>query len=381
MKRQSILITIDWFLPGTKSGGPVRSYANMIDHLGKYHDFFIITRDSDYCSNEVYDSIVSNSWNQLNDYTSVYYFSKENLNKKNLKTLLESTEFDILYINGIYSWFFSIVPLLVSDKKQKTIVAARGMLNPQAFSVKGFKKKLFLKLAVLFDLYKKVTFHATNADEASFIKSIIGKNSLIHIASNLPRGLNPNFQQKHEKRNPVRFINVARISIEKGTLVMLRALEHIKYPLVLDLYGPIYDQDYWVKCQNVISQLPDHIRVSYKDVLDSEKIPDVLIDYDFFVLLSEGENFGHAILEALSSGLPVLISDQTPWKALASKWVGWDVDIKNQNNIIEAFNTAIQMSDSEYAIWSKSAFKYADAFINNPEVLEQNKALFLNPLN
>ena len=37
---------------------------------------------------------------------------------------------------------------------------------------------------------------------------------------------------------------------------------------------------------------------------------------DVFLLPTGGENFGHAIFEALSCGVPVLISDQTPWRGL-----------------------------------------------------------------
>ena len=59
-----------------------------------------------------------------------------------------------------------------------------------------------------------------------------------------------------------------------------------------------------------------NITINYKGYIDSEKIPNILKKYDFFVLLSEGENFGHAILEAMSAGLPVIISNFTPWKKL-----------------------------------------------------------------
>lgn len=382
MKRIRILITIDWFLPGTMSGGPVRSYANLIEHLDEGFEFLIVTRNTDFGSFEPYEDITPNVWTAFNDYTKVFYCSPDYLTKSNLKQLFTTTEFDLAYINGIYSWYFSILPIiLLKPFKKVIIVSARGMLNPQAFSVKGFKKKVFLKIARLLNLYNKLSFHATNADEANFIKNIIGDKAVVHVAPNLPRKLKHSLQQKRQKHNPVRFINVARVSIEKGTLILLKSLNKVNQPLELDLYGPIYDEAYWLKCQSEISQLPKHIKVSYKGVLHSDKIPETLNAYDFFVLLSEGENFGHAIIEALSSGLPVLISDQTPWKALEPKLIGWDVDIKNQNHIIEAFNKAIQMSNSEYSKWSTSAFNYADAFINNPKVLEKNKALFLNAHN
>ena len=159
--RKKILITIDWFLPGTKSGGPVRSYANMLDHLGDYYDFYVVTRDTDFLSNEVYKGIQSNAWNKINNYTQVYYFSKNTLNRNNLKELFQNTVFDVAYINGIYSWYFSILPIILLKNHPKVLVSARGMLNPQAFTVKPLKKKVYLAIANMVNLYKNVRFHAT----------------------------------------------------------------------------------------------------------------------------------------------------------------------------------------------------------------------------
>ena len=61
MTRKKILISIDWFLPGTKSGGPVRSYANLIDHFKGDFEFYIVTRDTDYCETVPYRQIKQNS--------------------------------------------------------------------------------------------------------------------------------------------------------------------------------------------------------------------------------------------------------------------------------------------------------------------------------
>jgi len=378
LKRQRVLITIDWFLPGTKSGGPVRSYANMIDHLSQFYDFLIITRDTDYCSEKVYDSIHSDSWNRYNEHTSIYYFSKENLTRNNLAKLIKNTEFDILYVNGIYSWFFSILPILLVDKKHKTIVSARGMLNAQAFSVKKFKKKLFLILANAMKLYKNVDFHATNRDEAIQIESHIKCFKDMYIAPNLPRKTQGRVKDKQKHDGPTRFVNIARVSVEKGTLKMIQTMRTITSNVILDIYGPIYDSEYWNRCQNSISELPENLKVEYKGVLASEDVPNALNDYDYLILLSEGENFGHAIIEALSSGLPVLISSNTPWKDLESKSIGWDVNIEKEEEIINAINKATQMSPLEYSRWSQAALEFADEFTQNPELIAQNRALFLN---
>jgi len=380
-ERTKILITIDWFLPGTLSGGPVRSYANLIAHLKDDFEFYIITRNTDFGSNEPYEHIVPNTWVVYNSYTKIYYISPSQLNRAHFKKIIQATPFDVAYINGIYSWWFSILPVLLIRKTEKPIiVSARGMLNPQAFSVKKTKKKVYLKLARIAGVYKNVNFHATNKEEAQYIKNEIGATANVAVAPNLPRKASTELRCNGRKQNPVQFVNIARISIEKGTLRMIEGLNDIAEPLILDIYGPIYDTTYWMKCLAVIEALPKHIEVNYKGVLDSEEVPFKLSQYDYFVLLSEGENFGHAILEGLSVGLPVLISNRTPWKDLEAKGIGWDINATRDVNIAKTYTTAIRCSATEYQEWSQNAYNYAKQFIENPELIAQNKALFLNKI-
>ncbi|WP_178983484.1 glycosyltransferase [Winogradskyella helgolandensis] len=342
-------------------------------------EFYIITRNTDYGSTEAYKGITPNKWVSFNESTKIYYISEPRLNKSHLKTIISHLEFDIAFINGIYSWYFSILPIFILKKEHKPIiVSARGMLNSQAFSVKRKKKKIFLAIARLLGIYKGVKFHATNLDEAKCIKAEIGLKASVQVAPNLPRKLSNQQTDKKNKSNPTRFVNIARIAVEKGTLTLLSALKDIKEPMELDLYGPIYDSVYWDNCKTVISELPNYIKVTYKGVLESEEVPLTLTEYDFFALLSEGENFGHAILEAFSAGLPVLISNKTPWKNLENQHLGWDINLKNRTEILNALNVAISMKSKDYIKWSESAYQHAKTFIENPELIEQNKALFLN---
>ncbi len=161
-EKKKILIFIDWFLPGYKAGGPIRSIANLIDNLHNYFDFKIICSDKDYLETEPYKKIEKNKWVNFKSKADVYYFSDKQLTKENLSKLINETKFDIAYINGIYSYYYSILPLRVLKKSNKTIIiAARGMLSGQAFSSKQFKKRLFLNLAKLSGLYKNVRFQAT----------------------------------------------------------------------------------------------------------------------------------------------------------------------------------------------------------------------------
>ncbi|MDP4269189.1 MAG: glycosyltransferase family 4 protein [Bacteroidota bacterium] len=376
---RKILIFTDWFLPGTKSGGPVRSYANLIAHFEGEYEFKVITRDTDYCSTEPYPGIACNHWNRWSTNTEVYYISQDQLNRETLKKLIDETDYDVVYINGIYSWKFSVLPLLLlKNCPVRIIVAARGMLNPQAFSVKKTKKKVFLAFAKMLKLYRNVTFHATNEDEQRYIREITGQGQPVIVAPNLPRKVQvqtPNSRTK--KANELKLVSVARISKEKGTLHALHALSKVQTgEVTLDLYGPVYDQAYWEECLSVVKGLPSRVKVNYKGSIDGEKVPDVLQDYHFFIMPSEGENFGHAILEALSCGCPVIISDMTPWKGLIDKNLGWDIPLNDPDGFVRAIETAAKMEQAVYQEWSSAASEYARIFCENPEVIAENRRLF-----
>lgn len=377
--KKNILIFIDWFLPGTNSGGPVRSYANMIDHLGDSFNFYIITRNVDYCSTEVYNDINSNNWNQLNENTRVYYFSDDHLRIKNIKNLIRKTNFDIAYINGIYSWYFSILPLLLLKRSTRIIVSARGMLNPQAFTSKKLKKKVYLKVAKSLGLFQKVIFQATNGDEEIFVKKEIGRNVQVVVAPNFPRKIH-GFENKSVQKTPgeIRLINVARISKEKGTLYLIELFLQFHHGNIeLDLYGPIYDTEYWEQCKTAIFKLPKNVQVTYKGILKSEEVPSTLVSYHFFIMTTEGENFGHSILEALSVGLPVIISDQTPWRNLSLKKVGWDISMKDKKYFHKVLIQTVEMDQKQYQEYSNCASAYAQEIINDPNIYSTYELLFL----
>jgi glycosyltransferase involved in cell wall biosynthesis len=176
---------------------------------------------------------------------------------------------------------------------------------------------------------------------------------------------------------PLKFINVARISIEKGTLKMIESLKDIEYSVILDIYGPIYDVAYWEKCKIVIEQLPNHVTVNHKGFIESELVLELINSYDFFILLSQGENFGHSILEALSVGCPVIISDQTPWRDLESKGIGWDVDINDSKKVSSVFSLIPNIDQKVYNEMAYRAFTFAKDFSENQELHNQNKNLFL----
>jgi hypothetical protein len=143
-ERKKILVLIDWFLPGIKAGGPVKSVSSMIKALHPYYDFYILTSDTDFGETTPYQNIVADKWIPYSDHVQICYLSKNSRPVGHINEALNSIQPDIVYINSFFSKNYSITPLrLLKNKKLKTkiILAPRGMLSEGALRIKPLKKK------------------------------------------------------------------------------------------------------------------------------------------------------------------------------------------------------------------------------------------------
>ena len=78
----------------------------------------------------------------------------------------------------------------------------------------------------------------------------------------------------------------------KNLGMILAALSSISRPIRVDIYGPIEDRRHWVTCQELIAQIPPHVRVRYLGELAPAQVRATFAGYDFFVFPTLGENFG-----------------------------------------------------------------------------------------
>lgn len=363
---KKILIFIDWFAPGFKAGGPIRSVLNLVENLNENFLFYIFTRNTDYMSHIPYTNVPSNKWYDYMQNVKVFYCSKENLKITTMLQTIQSIAPDLVYINGIFSLYYSIIPLLISKKiKIKTVISPRGMLSKQTLSRKRALKKLFFSITKKLKLYSNISFIATNDEEKNDILRIC-KNCRIEVLPNLPRKIEK-LQDKNIQKfsNELKLISIARISQEKNTLGAIKILKYIDLPNVsYDLYGTIYDYKYWQACQKEIAELK-HATVNYKGPIESIKVLECFSKYHFSLMPSIAENYGHSIIESLMAGTPVITSSNTPWKDLEDKNCGWAIELENQKKFEEVLKKIYFMDQNNYQTMSREAIKYALTVSNN----------------
>jgi hypothetical protein len=137
-----ILTITGVYLPGYKAGGPVRTLANLVDHLHQEFDFFILTRDRDLGDASPYHGVPSDTWVQQG-FAQVCYLSPRHQRLPRFRQHLISNRYDILYLN---SFFASITRKLLLLRRlgkipsRPIIIAPRGEFSPGALQLKWKKK-------------------------------------------------------------------------------------------------------------------------------------------------------------------------------------------------------------------------------------------------
>ncbi|HBP88415.1 MAG TPA: glycosyltransferase [Nitrospirales bacterium] len=383
MSRPIILTFVRYFLPGYKSGGPVQTLANMVEALGDEFEFRIITSDRDMLDSQPYSGIALDAWNRVQK-SWVYYVSPGKRSIRDWGRLIRETPNDVIYLNSLFDPIFTVLPLLAQklagSKNKPVVVAPRGELSPGALAQKFWKKNPFLSVVKTIGLYRAVLWHASSEDEAQLISQRFGTAAKVAVACNLSAlGSQSDFNRFSVICDkPLRIVFLSRISKMKNLDFALMVLQKSHFPVQFDIWGTLEDKAYWRTCQKLMESMPDHVEVRYRGVAEHAEVNSILSNYDLFFLPTLGENYGHVIAEALSVGTPVLLSDQTPWRNLSCQGVGWDLPLENGvAGFLEAIAEALRKVEIERDAWRQRVFEFAKDRLNDPALLEANRALFL----
>lgn len=383
MKKTKLLITLAHYLPGTKVGGPVSSIKNIAERLSDKFDIYVLTSDRDFQSDMPYANIVVNQWVSLEGY-NVFYV------KRDIKTIfqiikqIKNVSPDIIYLNPFFDPIFSGAIAFANYIKvisaKKLIIAPRGELFDASLDFKKTKKKIFLKIVALLGIYNRTLWHATSIEESQAIKKImnIGEGQ-IKIARVIPEkwsNVAINEVLHRPSNNAVKIIYLARISKDKNTPFCFEILKKVTLDVVFDVYGPIEDKEIWEECLKLANELPSNVHFTYQGVLTKNIVKNTLAQYDLFFMPTFSENYGHSIAESLSAGTPVLISDNTPWRNLESKGIGWDLSLASPELFVEAIMSFEKRSPNIINEKRNNIIQKARNILDNPDIFTENLELF-----
>ena len=139
---------------------------------------------------------------------------------------------------------------------------------------------------------------------------------------------NKNFE-KIKSKSEIRLVFYSRVREDKGILIAINAIDQLKIPVQLDIFGPI-DKSFKSIFDEIVKEKKF---VNYCGVLNGPEIISTLSKYNYmlFPTYYEGEGFPGAVLESMIAGTPVIASN---WKYNA------EIIHNGKNGIILEENTS-----------------------------------------
>jgi glycosyltransferase involved in cell wall biosynthesis len=359
--RQVILVSLRHYIPGYRFGGPVRSIANLVAHMGTEYEFRIVCLCHDFRQREAYEDIVNGVWQKVGA-AMVMYARDRDVTPALWRRIAAQVRPDLLYLNSFFDPRFSLAPYVALHKTALPIVVApRGELSDGALRISPVKKQMYLTLAAAAHVSKRLSWHATSAHELDDIaRKMSPPPGRVHLASNLPGVLaKPALAFRGKEPHALRVVFLSRIAPMKNLLGAIRIVKRLSGPVQLHIIGPIDDAVYWSECQAAIKTCPLNVTIKWQGEVPNERVASLLAEYDVFLLPTHGENFGHAIFEALAGGVPVVISDRTPWRKLRAEGVGADLPIGDDDAFVHELQAIQGLSADEHLAMRLRCIEFA----------------------
>ena len=174
----------------------------------------------------------------------------------------------------------------------------------------------------------------------------------------------------------LKMVFVGRIHPIKNLDFLLRVLQTTEGQIELTVIATLEDAAYWQKCQALMEQLKERVKVRLLENIPHEKIEGIILSNHIFVLPTKGENFGHAIFEALAAGRPVLISDQTLWRNLETKKAGWDLSLEDEASFSRVINGLVGMDEAMIKEWCLGAWELAHHYVEKSDTRKSMLHIF-----
>ena len=374
--KPKVLVALGCFWPGNDASGPNQSFIALATALQNEFDFRVLARDG---APGAAASTPPHGWVDLG-YAKALYLPVGRLGARGLARVIKQTPHDVLWLNSVYDREFTLPALAaraLGASRAPVILSPRGEFGEGALAVKAVKKQLFLRVARA-ALWRNILWHATSEAELRDMAASIPRGAPIVVAPNLR--LMPALPPFEPPERALRVIFVGRIVPIKGLDVALAALAQVQAPVVFDIYGPPEDEATTRRCRELGQALPPHVEARWRGAASNEDVVAALGRSDVFISPTGGENFGHAIFEALACGVPALISDRTPWRGLEARRAGWDLPLGDSSAFAAVLERYAALPERERALWRDGARAAARAYVETSGASAASAALIRRAL-
>jgi alpha-1,3-mannosyltransferase len=258
-----------------------------------------------------------------------YRIFRYNISFKVLPLIL-SLDCDVIHVHGL-GFFSDLIPLLRLIKgRSKIFLSTHGGIFHTKYAT--FLKRIYFKTVARFTLKFTDKIIAHSLEDKKLFSQICNtdKISLVHYGINWGK-----LKRIKRKSDGKTLIYVGRLSKNKRLDRMIHVLFYLKKKIP-DIKLLLVGSDWGEKKKLVNLAKSSNVLENIKFVgpVPHEKIGDYLSKADIFLLSSEYEGFGISVIEAMASGLPVVVNNiPTMREIVENRKTGYIVNFENYKKV------------------------------------------------
>ena len=278
---------------------------------------------------------------------------RDRLLRERFRDLLRTA--DAVHIHGLWETSVTVASRLARVTGTPYVISAHGMLEPWALRNKALKKQIYSALVERSNLQHATCLHALTGAEAEDYRRFGCKQPIAIVANGVD---SPGLAERDlfigkfpALTGKTLLLFLGRIHFKKGLDVLISAWAAIarQFPsAVLVLAGPDSENSEST-ARHLIEQFGIANQTLFTGMLDAEMKWSALAAATCFVLPSYSEGLSVAVLEALSMGVPVIVSEQCHFPEIATAQAGWVVKTEMQT-VQQAMREVLENSDLANAV-------------------------------
>lgn len=254
------------------------------------------------------------------------FLSRKGLSVRLIKVvwrLLSGTNRKVVILNGAWGPYNYIVVLICFLRGCDVIWFPRGCLMPLAIKRGRYHLSTLLKQCALLTFERFVMIQSSRiivtsemekeSIPATYWNKVLIRNNPVQVDRCLIENLDFNTRENY-------ILFLGRIHpIKRIDKLILAAIES-NFNLVIA--GPDFN-NYWAKL-NKSFEIDLRKNIKYVGPVFGKEKSDLIEGARYLALVSDSENFGNVILEALGHGTPVIVSEGVPWTPNGSTIFSWE---------------------------------------------------------
>lgn len=361
----NILHVVPSFYPATYFGGPIWSTYGLCNALARQDDIRLQVVTTDTAGNSPRECLernaISSDFFVGYDVDFLHKWTGTAVAPGILGKLPRLVAWaDVVHVTAVYS--FPTIPALAACRitGKPLVWSARGSFQRWEHTRRRALKQGWERTCAAILRGHPHAIHVTSPEEGKATQTQMPDSPIVEIPNgvDIPASLKPR-SWKPEGR--LRILYLGRFDPIKGIENLIDAIALSKtLNLEVSCYGS-GESNYVASLARRIEEKGLSSSIKLKGFVDGAAKTQAFNDSDICVVPSFSENFGMAVVEALSHGVPVIASRGTPWRELivreAGDWVAND-PISLARAIDELAQKNLEIMGRHGQAWMRDSFAW-----------------------